>query len=71
MYMYILGGFPGGASGKEPACQCRKLRCRFSPWWGRSSGGGHGILLQYSCLQNLMDREAWRAIVHSVKEGRT
>ena len=28
-----LGGFPGGASGKEPTCQCRRpKRCRFDPW---------------------------------------
>ena len=25
-------GFPGGASGTEPTCQCRRLRCRFIPW---------------------------------------
>ena len=25
-------GFPGGASGTEPTCQCRRLRCRFNPW---------------------------------------
>ena len=33
---------------------------------GRSPGGGHGILLQYSCLGNPMDRVAWWAIVHGV-----
>ena len=32
---------PGGASGKEPACQCRKYkRCKFDPWVGRSPRGG-------------------------------
>ena len=36
------------------------------------SGGGHGNSLQYSCLKNLMDRGAWRAIVHGVaKESDT
>ena len=51
--MYLKsGGFPGGASGKEPTCQCRKLkRGRFNPKWGRSPGGGHGNPLQYSCLE--------------------
>ena len=40
-----------GASGKEPACQCRSCRrCRFNPWVGRCPGGGHGNPLQYSCL---------------------
>ena len=33
------------------------------PGLGRSSGGGHGNPLQYSCLDNLMDRGAWQAIV--------
>ena len=32
------------------------------PGSGRSPGGGHGNLLQYSCLENPMDRGAWRAI---------
>ena len=32
------------------------------PESGRFFGGGHGILLQYSCLENLMDRGAWRAV---------
>ena len=36
---------------------------------GRSLGGGHGNPLQYSCLENPMDREAWRAIVHRVAQG--
>ena len=34
----------------------------------RPSGGGNGNPLQYSCLENLMDREAWRATVHRVTE---
>ena len=34
------------------------------PGLGRSPGGGHGNILQYSCLENPMDREAWRATVH-------
>ena len=33
---------------------------------GRSPGGGHGNLLQYSCLENPRDRGAWQAIVHGV-----
>ena len=36
------------------------------PGSGRSPGGGHGNLLQYSCLENPTDRGAWRAIVHRV-----
>ena len=38
---------------------------------GRSLGGGHGNPLQYSCLENPMDRGTWRAIVHGVKKSRT
>ena len=38
------------------------------PGSGRSSGGGKGNPLQYSCLENLMDRGAWRATVHRVTE---
>ena len=34
------------------------------PGLGRSPGGGHGNPLQYSCLENPMDRGAWRATVH-------
>ena len=37
-----------------------------TPGSGRSSGGRHGNPLQYSCLENPMDREAWRATVHGV-----
>ena len=38
---------------------------------GRSSGGGHGNLLQYSCLENPMDRGAWQAMVHGVAKSQT
>ena len=36
------------------------------PGLGRYPGGGHGNPLQYSCLENSMDRETWQAIVHGV-----
>ena len=41
------------------------------PGSGRSPGGGHGNPLQYSCLENPMDRGVWRATVHRVAESRT
>ena len=39
--------------------------------WGRSSGEGNGNPLQYSCLENPMDRGAWWATVHWVAKGQT
>ena len=41
------------------------------PGSGRSPGEGNGNPLQYSCLENPMDRGAWRPIVHGVKKSRT
>ena len=41
------------------------------PGLGRSPGEGHGNPLQYPCLENPMDREAWWAIVHGVTESQT
>ena len=41
------------------------------PELGRFPGGGHGNLLQYSCLENPMDRGAWRATVPGVAKSRT
>ena len=41
------------------------------PGLGRSPGGGKGNPLQYSCLGNPMDREAWRATVHKAAKSRT
>ena len=65
-------GFPGGTSGKQPACQCRRCkRLRFNLWVGRSPGGGHGNPLQCSCLKNSLNREDWRATVHRFVEGWT
>ena len=60
-------GFQWGslASGKEPACQCRDVRDRgLVLGSGRSPEGTHGNPLQYSCLENPMDRGAWWVRVH-------
>ena len=65
-------GFPDGASGKEPTCQCgRRERWGFDPGLGRSPGEGNGNPLQYSCLENPMDRGAWQATVHGVAKSCT
>ena len=54
-----------GTSGKESTCQWRKCKREgLVPVSGRSSGGGHSNTLQYSCLENPMDRGDWRATVH-------
>ena len=61
---YKRRDFLGGASGKEPAYQCRRLkRHGFHPGSGRSPGGGNGTPLRYSCLENPMDRGVWPATV--------
>ena len=60
-------GFPGGTAVKNLPAKAGDIRDMGSiPGSGRSSGGGHGNPLQYSCLENPMDREAWRAIAHRV-----
>ena len=62
-------GFLGSSDGKESACNARDL-CSI-PGLGSSRGGGHSNLLQYSCLENPMNRGAWRATVHGVAESWT
>jgi len=52
-----LEGFPGGANGKEPPANEQDITEVGSvPGLGRSPGGGHGNPLQYSCLENHMDK---------------
>ena len=63
-------GFPGGASGKEPTCQCRRCkRCGFDPWVGKIHRVGNGNPLHYSCLENPMSRGAWWATVLGVAKS--
>ena len=59
-----LMGFPGGSDGKASSCNGGDLDS--IPGWGRSPGEGNGNLLQYSCLENPVDREVWQATVHGV-----
>ena len=49
--------FPGGSNGKESACNAGDLN--LIPGLGRAPGEGNGYPLQYSCLENSMDRGAW------------
>ena len=55
-------GFPGGSDGKESSCNVGDLG--LIPGWGKSPGEGHGNPLQYSCLDNPMERGAWWTTVH-------
>ena len=59
-------GFPGGSDSEESACDAGDLG--LIPGSGRSPGEGHGNPLQYSCLENPMDRGARQAMVHTVAE---
>ena len=60
-------GFPCGISGKESACNTGDLGSILGS--GRSPGEANGNLLQYSCLENSMDRGGWQATVHGVTES--
>ena len=60
-------GFPGGSDSKESAYNAGDLGS--IPGSGRSPGEGNGYPLQYSCLENPMDRGAWWAIVHGVTKS--
>ena len=62
-------GFPSGSNGKESACNAGNLGS--IPGSGRSPGKGNGNQLQYSCLENSIDREAWQARVHGVATSQT
>ena len=64
--------FPGGSVGKESTCNVGDTRdVGLIPGLGRSPGGGHGNSLQYSCLENPMDRGAWWVTVHRVTKSWT
>ena len=58
-------GFPGGSDGKEPACHVGDPGSILGS--GRSPGEGNGSPLQYSCLENAMDRGAWWVIVQGLQ----
>ena len=62
LFGYIILGFTGGSAGKESVCNARDLG--LIPGLGRSPGEGNGNPLQYSCLENPMDRGTWWTTVH-------
>ena len=71
--IYIPGWWlPWWLSGKESACDTGATGDSVStPGYGRSPGEGHDNPLQYACLENPMDRGAWRAMVHGIAQNRT
>ena len=63
-------GFPAGSVTKNPPANAGETGDVSSiPGLQRSPGGGHGNPLQYSCLENPMDRGAWRATDRGVAES--
>ena len=63
----VFLGFPGGSDGKESACNAGDLGS--IPELGRPPGEGNDYPLQYSGLENSLDRGAWQATVHGVAVG--
>ena len=71
IYLYnaikVERAFPGGSNSKESACNAEDQSS--VPGLGRSPGERNGNPLQYSCLENSMDRRAWQATVHGVTKS--
>ena len=68
-YQRNYQGFPSGSVGKESACNAEDPS--LIPGSGRSPGEGNGNPLQYSCLENSMDRGAGQAAVHGIPKSQT
>ena len=65
-------GFPGGSVVKNLPTSAEDAEdASLVPGLGRSPGGGHGNPLQYFCLENPMDRGAWRAAAHGIAKKTT
>ena len=67
--LYHISGFPGSLAGKEAACNASCIGSISE--LGRSPGEGNGYPLQYSGLENSMDRGAWQATAHGVAKSQT
>ena len=64
---YTNSGFPWWLSGKKSSCNAGDMGS--IPGLGRSPGEGNGNPLQYSCLENPMERGAWGITVHGVAKS--
>ena len=71
MYMLIQASQVALVVNSLPANAGDKGDAGSIPGSGRSAGGGNGNLLQYSCLENSMDRGVWWTAVHGVAQSRT
>ena len=70
--MSLTWDFPGGRVVKNLSANTRDTKDKGSvPGLGRLPGGGNDSQLQYSCLENPMDRGAWWATVHRVTKSQT
>ena len=65
----IVLGFPGGSGGKESTCNAGDPGS--IPRLGRSPGERNGYPIQYSCLENSMDRRAWQTTVYRIAKSQT
>ena len=68
-HLYTYVGFPGSLNGTESTCNAGDLGSILGS--RRSPGKENGYPLQYSCLENSMDRGAWQATVHGVAKSQT
>ena len=68
---YSVNDFPDDASGKEPNCECKRQEMQFDPWVRKIPWRRKRLPTPVSCLENTMDRGAWRAIVHRVTKSWT
>ena len=67
-----MTGFPGGTEVKNPPANAKDIRdTGLNCGSGRSLEGGNGNPLQYSCLENSMDRRALWATIHGVIKNQT
>ena len=66
---HLVSGFLGNSAGEEFICNAGDPR--LIPGSGSSPGEGIGYPLQYSCLENSMNRGAWWAMVHGVAKSQT
>ena len=67
-----IQGFSDGASGKESTCQCRKCKRHVLDHWVRKVPGvRNSSPLQYFCLENSLDREAWQDVIHGAAKSQT